>query len=53
MDKLEEYKRFKSLLEYFVAHLSYRKENNVESIGYERYIKPLIDNKNSKGRSIF
>lgn len=50
MDNLE---KFKHVLEYFVAHLSYVSSGNPQSIGYLQYIKPLVDdntfNKAGKG----
>lgn len=40
----EEYQRFKYLLEYFVAHLEYIANGYTNpSLGYEKYIKPLVD----------
>ena len=45
----EEYQRFKHLLEYFVAHLEYIANSySDDSIGYERYIKPLVEGNNFK-----
>ena len=45
----QEYKNFKSLLEYFVAHLEYVANNKDESCrGYDTYIKPLVDSGNFK-----
>ncbi|MCJ8498047.1 AAA family ATPase [Chryseobacterium salipaludis] len=43
-----EFVRFKNLLEYFVAHLEYISNQNSMGRGYERYIKPLVDNGNFK-----
>jgi 5-methylcytosine-specific restriction endonuclease McrBC GTP-binding regulatory subunit McrB len=40
----DDYSRFKKLLEYFVAHLSYCQIQKSNYIGYEQYIKPLEDN---------
>ena len=39
--QLEEYKQFKKLLEYFVAHLEWINSENKNSKGYDEYIKPL------------
>lgn len=40
----EEYQRFKYLLEYFVAHLEYiASDYSSSSLGYEKYIKPLVE----------
>lgn len=40
----EEYQRFKYLLEYFVAHLEYiASDYSSSSLGYEEYIKPLVE----------
>ncbi len=40
----EEIQRFKYLLEYFVAHLEYiANDYSDSSLGYEKYIKPLVD----------
>ena len=38
--------KFKNVLEYFVAHQNYVQSNSELSVGYEKYIKPYIDNKN-------
>jgi 5-methylcytosine-specific restriction enzyme B len=46
--QLEEYKRFKKLLEYFVAHLEWVNNNDENGSGYEEYIKPLIEIKSFK-----
>lgn len=46
--KKEEYSRFKHLLEYFVAHLEYIANGDSTSIGYEEYIKPLVDRNSFK-----
>lgn len=43
----QEYKDFKSLLEYFVAHLEYIANNkDISCRGYDKYIKPLVDSGN-------
>lgn len=43
----QEYKDFKSLLEYFVAHLEYVANNkDISCRGYDKYIKPLVDSGN-------
>ena len=36
-----DYKNFKQLLEYFVAHLEYCVTNNKHNRGYDKYIKPF------------
>ena len=36
--------KFKNVLEYFVAHQNYVQSNSELAVGYEKYIKPLIDN---------
>ena len=36
-----DYKKFKQLLEYFVAHLEYCVTNNKHNRGYDKYIKPF------------
>ena len=42
----QEYKKFKSLLEYFVAHLEYvGSKSNISHCGYEKYIHPLVASK--------
>ncbi|MBR5412206.1 MAG: AAA family ATPase [Fibrobacter sp.] len=33
--------KFKSLLEYFVAHLEYMQSNITDSVGYKKYIEPI------------
>ncbi len=41
------YENFKNILEYFVAHLEHiQNDENTDTIGYEKYIKPLKE-KNS------
>ncbi len=47
MDIENDYKRFKSLLEYFVAHLSHRTKEDGTTIGYDTYIKNINDFKKS------
>jgi len=45
----EEYQRFKYLLEYFVAHLEYiASDYSSSSLGYEEYIKPLVESDSFK-----
>ena len=46
--QLEEYKRFKKLLEYFVAHLEWVNSKDENSKGFDNYIKPLTDANNFK-----
>jgi hypothetical protein len=46
--QLEEYKRFKKLLEYFVAHLEWVNSEDKNSKGFDNYIKPLTDANNFK-----
>ena len=38
---MKQYKNFKQLLEYFVAHLEYCVTNNKHNRGYDKYIKPF------------
>ena len=45
---MTEYEKFKKLLEYFVAHLEWCVNKDINHIGYINYIKPLIDNKTFK-----
>ena len=45
MDIENDYKRFKSLLEYFVAHLEYIQTDSKDINGYDTYIKKLKDTK--------
>lgn len=40
---MKQYKNFKQLLEYFVAHLEYCVTNNKHNRGYDKYIKPFED----------
>lgn len=40
---MNEYEKFKHLLEYFVAHLEWIINSNEDGRGYELYIKPLIE----------
>lgn len=44
----EDIQKFKHVLEYFVAHLSYlnSEEDPAKTPGYERYLRPYIDNSN-------
>lgn len=46
--QLEEYERFKKLLEYFVAHLEWVNREDKSGKGFENYIKPLTDANNFK-----
>ena len=46
--RLEDYKRFKKLLEYFVAHLEWVNSEDINSKGFDNYIKPLTDANNFK-----
>lgn len=41
----DKYVRFKHLLEYFVSHLEWCSNNDTSFIGYNSYIKPLLDTK--------
>ena len=43
-----DYKKFKQLLEYFVAHLEYCVTNNKHNRGYDKYIKPFEESGNFK-----
>ncbi len=45
---MNEYEKFKKLLEYFVAHLEWCVNGDTNHIGYADYIKPLIDNNTFK-----
>lgn len=42
------HQQFKQLLEYFVAHLEWCNSQDDSSIGYNQYIKPLLDTKKFK-----
>ena len=44
----QELKNFKKLLEYFVAHLEWNHKGIPSGIGYETYVKPLLDKKTFK-----
>ncbi|WP_162339910.1 McrB family protein [Cyclobacterium salsum] len=46
--QLEEYRRFKKLLEYFVTHLEWVNSEDKNSKGFDNYIKPLTDANNFK-----
>lgn len=46
--QLEDYKRFKKLLEYFVAHLEWVNSEDKNCKGFDNYIKPLTDANNFK-----
>ncbi|RLZ06448.1 McrB family protein [Faecalibacter macacae] len=41
---MDQYIKFKHLLEYFVAHLEWKVNGDINAIGYKKYIKPLINN---------
>lgn len=41
---MNEYEKFKKLLEYFVAHLEWQSTKNKDGRGYNDYIAPLIEN---------
>lgn len=43
MDIEKEFEKFKNLLEYFVTHLEFCENENKNTRGYEKYIKPWID----------
>lgn len=43
----EEYK-FKCLLEYFVAHLEYAENGMSDTVGFNRYLKDIVDTSNFK-----
>ena len=45
---MNEYEKFKHLLEYYVAHLEWCVNEDKNSIGYKQYIKQLIDEDNFK-----
>jgi hypothetical protein len=45
---MNEYQKFKKLLEYFVAHLEYVVLKDTNGRGYNEYIKSLVDNNNFK-----
>ncbi|MFM9989240.1 AAA family ATPase [Flavobacterium sp.] len=40
----EEYIKFKKLLEYFVSHLEWIQNKQSTFVGYDKYIKPYVDN---------
>ncbi len=40
---MNEYEKFKHLLEYFVTHLEWVLNSETSNRGYEKYLKPLID----------
>ena len=46
--KENKYINFKHLLEYFVSHLEWCNNNDTSFIGYNIYIKPLLDAKKYK-----
>ena len=48
--KEDDYSHFKELIEYFVTHLEYmaRGENKENLLGYDKYLKPFIENKTFK-----
>ena len=41
---MDEYSKFKSLLEYFVSHLEWVVNGDLGHIGYDKYIKPIGNN---------
>lgn len=43
---MDNYEKFKSLLEYFVSHLAWKETGNLSHVGYNTYIKPLKDTNN-------
>ncbi|AZA78116.1 AAA family ATPase [Chryseobacterium sp. G0186] len=43
---MEKYKNFKSLLEYFIAHLEWLTTKDIKGRGYKIYIRDLIDGSN-------
>ena len=43
--KEDKYINFKHLLEYFVSHLEWCNNSDTSFIGYDKYIKPLLDEK--------
>lgn len=45
---MNDYEKFKHLLEYFVAHLEWCVNEDRNTIGYQNYIKPLIEEDNFK-----
>lgn len=45
---MNEIVKFKHLLEYFVAHLEWCQNEDTSILGYQVYIKNLIDNKKFK-----
>lgn len=40
---MDQYLKFRHLLEYFVAHLEWKVNEDINSIGYKTYIEPLIN----------
>ena len=46
--KEDKYINFKHLLEYFVSHLEWCNNDDTNFIGYDKYIKPLLDSKKFK-----
>ena len=48
MKKEEKYIYFKHLLEYFISHLEWCNNSDTSFIGYDKYIKPLLDAKEFK-----
>jgi 5-methylcytosine-specific restriction protein B len=42
---MDEYVKFKHLLEYFISHLEWCNDSNIDGRGYENYIQLLIENK--------
>ena len=41
IENIKDIQRFKSLLEYFVAHLDWLQNGNTDFVGYNKYIKPI------------
>ena len=44
----DKYINFKHLLEYFVSHLEWCNNDDTNFVGYDKYIKPLLDSKKFK-----
>ena len=43
IENIKDIQRFKCLLEYFVAHLDWLQNKNKDFVGYNQYIKPIIE----------
>lgn len=43
IENIKDIQRFKSLLEYFVAHLDWLQNKNKDFVGYNKYIEPIIE----------